>query len=116
IVGVGAMGQEGSGGRGGFRFGGSGLFVKSVPVELAIHTEDPRVIPDLSASVDIETARKAYDVVIPREALRIRDGRTVVNVQTPAGVETREVEVLALNELRAAVSGLEAGAAVRLGW
>jgi multidrug efflux pump subunit AcrA (membrane-fusion protein) len=72
-----------------------------------------KLMPDLTASLDVELAREPKVLVIPRDAVR-RDGdRTVVRVQRGSSFEDRPVTLGALNAHEAVVSsGLEEGAVV----
>jgi multidrug efflux pump subunit AcrA (membrane-fusion protein) len=75
-----------------------------------IEGAEPRVMPDLSAGVDVELERVAGALVVPRGALR-RDGARWF-VAAP-GVERRDVEVGAMNDLEAVVrSGVTEGSKV----
>ncbi|MBI1353045.1 MAG: HlyD family efflux transporter periplasmic adaptor subunit [Acidobacteria bacterium] len=89
VVSIGAIASESSGG--GFGRGGSGLYVKSVPVEIAIHSDDTRVIPDLSASADILLEDPSSGLLAPREAIREDDKGSFVLVRTGQKFERRNV-------------------------
>lgn len=113
VAGVGAIAGEGGGGR--FRRGGSGLYLKTVPVQITIHTSDERVIPDLSASADIQIREPIEGLVAPREAVRVEDGETVVYVRRGDGFAPRPVELGEKNATQVIVeSGVEAGEEVLL--
>jgi HlyD family secretion protein len=91
VSGIGAIAGQG-GGR--FRRSGSGLYLKTVPVEITIDTPDDRVLPDLSASADVSLSSMHADVIIPRAALAKGESEaTVVYVRTTDGFEPREVEL-----------------------
>lgn len=95
--------------------GRSGYYIRAVPVRVAIQGADARVIPDLSASGDVQVSQTEADVRIPLGALRTEGGQHVAWVKTPQGFEKRPVEVAARNNTFAAVSqGLRAGDEVRL--
>jgi hypothetical protein len=70
-------------------------------------------MPDLTASLDVELARQAKVLVIPRDAVR-RDGeRSVVSVQRGSDFEERPVTLGAANAHEVVVaSGLDEGAVV----
>jgi multidrug resistance efflux pump len=108
IVGIGAMTQPGR---------ARAEYVREVPVMVKIDRMDPRVIPDLSVSVDV-LIDKAEDVlVVPREALfREQDGASpFVYVKKGDRFEKRPVEVRLANFVRAGIaSGLRKGEIVAL--
>jgi len=112
VIGIGAMATSG-GGR--FNRGSSGLFLKQIPIQIAISSDDDRVIPDLSASADILLNHFEADVVAPREAIR-RDGeRTFVYVRNGDDFAERDVELGELTATTVAVvSGLSSGDEVLL--
>lgn len=72
--------------------------------------DDPRLMPDLSSAVDVELARLARAIVVPRDALAFDGGKWFVR---PGGGGRREVDVGPVDDLEAVVrSGLEEGARV----
>lgn len=87
-------------------------FVKEIPVTLKLQRTDPRVIPDLSVSVDLVLGAEKQVVVAPLESI-FRDGpdaRPFVFVRGPGGWERREVELGLSSYITAAVrSGLTPG-------
>jgi multidrug efflux pump subunit AcrA (membrane-fusion protein) len=113
ITGMGAIAGEG-GDR--FRRSGSGLYLKTVPVEISIFTRDERVLPDLSASADIQLQNLAAEVIIPRSAVKGEgDERPIVYVRSSQGFEPREVELGDYSDTHVIVTaGLEAGEEVLL--
>ncbi len=77
---------------------------------------DPVMMPDLSASADVEIERVPDALVIPRDAVTIRDGKSTVFVQDGSRYVERAITIRARSEAEVAVaSGLEAGAMVRRG-
>ncbi len=91
-------------------------FVKEIPVVLKLESTDPRVIPDLSVSVDVilDAGRKPY---CPREAVfqDQPDQKPYVFVRNGSGWERREVELGNMNHIQTAVrSGLRAGDVIAL--
>ena len=99
-----------------FRRSGSGLYLKTVPVEIAIDAQDERVLPDLSASADIQLQKIPAEVIIPRSAVKGDSAeRHVVYVRGPQGFEPRQVELGDYNDTHVIVTaGLEAGEEVLL--
>jgi hypothetical protein len=97
---------------GGFR---NSYFVRSVPVKVNIIGNDPRLIPDLSASADVTVESRANQLVLPLGALRVENGRTVVYVKNGDSFERRQVETGKRNSTYAAIeSGIQAGEIVRV--
>ena len=113
ITGMGAIAGQGGDP---FRRSGSGLYLKTVPVEIAIDAQDERVLPDLSASADIQLQKIPAEVIIPRSAVKGDSAeRHVVYVRGPQGFEPRQVELGDYNDTHVIVTaGLEAGEEVLL--
>ncbi len=99
--------------------GVGGIFSQKVhnfTVLVSIEGADPKLLPDLSAAVDIELVRTPNAVVIPRDALITEGGKTYVQVVSGSSTSKREVKVSALNEVEVVVeSGLDAGQTVLRG-
>ncbi len=115
ITSIGAIaGEGGSGGR--FGRGGSGLYVKMVPVQIDINNTDERVIPDLSASADIMLGSRQADVIVPRAAVKTAtDGSPVIYVKRGQQFEPRKVKLGDRNEVQVIVNdGVTAGDEVLL--
>ena len=108
-VGVGSSGG-GRGSRGASR-GARGRWVRQVPIEIEILSNDERIKPDLSASGDIQIAYSTAALVVPRAAIGDSEGRQVVWVQgADDRFEIRPVELGLLSDTEATVvSGLTAG-------
>ena len=80
----------------------------------AIQGNDPRLLPDLSAAVDVELERLPDVLLAPRDALILENGKTYVWVKRGAGFEKRPVTMGQSNDVEAVVlSGLDAGDLVR---
>ncbi len=87
-------------------------FMREVPVRLKLDRMDPRVIPDLSVSVDVivESETQAAAIVPLGAVFREGDSKPFVFVQAPAGFVRREVELGLENFTNAAVrSGVKPG-------
>ncbi len=107
-VGAGSSGG-GRGSRGSSRSSG-GQWVRQVPLEIEILSDDERIKPDLSASGDIQIAFSDAALVVPRSALGDSDGRKVVWVLEDDRFVVRPIEVGLLSDTEATVvSGLRAG-------
>jgi HlyD family secretion protein len=80
----------------------------------AIQGNDPRLLPDLSAAVDVELSRLPDVLLAPRDALMVENGKTFVWVKRAAGFEKRLATIGLSNDIETVVlSGLEAGDVVR---
>jgi HlyD family secretion protein len=93
--------------------GTSGTFsdkVHSFVVLFTIEGNNPNLLPDLSAAVDAEIERIPNVLVIPRDAIIHRNGRTFVRVINGNASEEREVKVTTTNEVDAVIeSGVQPG-------
>lgn len=90
-------------------------YIRSIPVRIRLDRQDPRIIPDLSASVSVVLERSAPGSLIPLGAVRSEGGKFYALVKTPEGFEKRAVSVGLRNDTHAVVtSGLSAGEEVRL--
>jgi HlyD family secretion protein len=79
-----------------------------------IQGTDPRLLPDLSASVDVELERITDVLLAPRDALILENGKTSAWVKRGAGFEKRPVTIGQSNDVEAVVlSGLDVGDLVR---
>jgi HlyD family secretion protein len=85
-------------------------------VLFSIDGSDPKLLPDLSAAVDVELERAPNVLSVPRDALIAENGRMYVRVVSGNSSEKREVKVSKLNEIDALVdSGVRAGETVLRG-
>jgi multidrug efflux pump subunit AcrA (membrane-fusion protein) len=90
-------------------------FIRSIPVKVDIVEQDPRVIPDLSASADVTVNRKPNVLQVPLEAVHDEAGKTFVWVKRGNSFEKRAVQLGDSSNTHAAVeSGLRAGEEVAL--
>ena len=93
----------------------SGNYIRVVPIKLAIEGNDPRLIPDLSASADVIFESAANQTIVPLSALHNQDGKTVAQVKTGDTFTTREVTTGLRNGTQAVVmAGLNPGEIVRI--
>ena len=87
--------------------------VRTFVVIVEIHGSHPKLMPDLTASLDVELAREARALVVPRDAIRREKDRTVVRVQRGSSFQDQAVTVGALSAHEAVITaGLEEGAVV----
>lgn len=91
-------------------------FVKEIPVYLKLDQIDPRVIPDLTVSVDVVVESSDDSVVVPMESVfSDGTGKRFVYVRTSNGFEKREVDLGLRNHVKAVVkSGVREGEVLAL--
>ena len=96
--------------------GVSGAFSPRVRAFAAVITVDgtnPRLLPDLTASIDVEVERIKNALVVPRDAVTMDGDRPSVRVRDGAGVSTRQVALGPSDEVDVVVtSGLDEGQVV----
>lgn len=84
---------------------------RTVVVLFTINGTDPKLMPDLSASVDIEVERQPNALVAPRDTVMKENGKNFVMVKTGSGYDRREVKLGAANDAEQVIaSGVEKGA------
>ncbi len=87
--------------------------VRTFASRVSIEGADPKLMPDLSAAVDLELAGVPNALVAPRDALLMENGQTFVRVKNGSGFEKRAVKTGAMGDLDVVIeSGLQAGAVV----
>jgi multidrug resistance efflux pump len=87
-------------------------YMKELPVKVKLEKMDPRVIPDLSVSVDVIEETEQAAAIVPREAIfrDASDQAPHVYVRGEGGWERREIELGPVNHVAAIVRrGLNAG-------
>ena len=95
--------------------GRSQYFIRMVPVRISIDKLDPRIIPDLSAFVDVITARQDETLQVPLAAVAEEDGKSFVYVKSAAGFERRAVTTGLQSYTQIAIKeGLRPGEEVRI--
>ncbi|MGH9371881.1 MAG: hypothetical protein ACRD15_10160, partial [Vicinamibacterales bacterium] len=87
--------------------------VRTFVVLIDVEGSHPNLMPDLTASLDVELSRAPRALVVPRDALWLEGERAFLSVQRGSGFEDREVTIGAMNAHEAMIaSGLEEGAIV----
>jgi multidrug efflux pump subunit AcrA (membrane-fusion protein) len=87
--------------------------VRTCVVLIDVNGSHPNLMPDLTASLDVELSTTPGAIVVPRDALRQDGERSVVRVQRGSGFEEREVQVGAMNAHEALIArGLDEGSVV----
>jgi len=90
-------------------------FIRSLAVNIAIEANDPRLIPDLSASGDIAISGADNALTIPQEAVFNEDGKPTVYVKQAGLFQARAVELGGRNNTQFVVrAGLAAGDEIAL--
>jgi multidrug efflux pump subunit AcrA (membrane-fusion protein) len=96
--------------------GTTGSFSDKVHIFVVLFTiegTNANLLPDLSAAVDVELDRTPNALVIPRDAIIHRDGKTFVRLIKGNTSEEREVRISKTDEVEAVVeSGIQAGETV----
>jgi len=89
--------------------------VRNFVATVSIQGSHPKLMPDLSAAVDVELERKDNVIVVPRDAIvREKDKFTVRVLDGDGGARSRTVTLGAMNDYEVIVaSGLEAGVTVQ---
>lgn len=75
--------------------------VHTFVVMFSIDGADPKLLPDLSAAVDVELDRKPNALVVPRDALIAKEGKMFVRVSAGNGAQEREVKVGGMTDVDA---------------
>jgi HlyD family secretion protein len=84
---------------------------RTVVVLFTINGTDPKLMPDLSAAVDIEVDRQPNALVAPRDTVVRVNGKSFVMVKSGASYDRREVKLGAANDAEQVIaSGVEKGA------
>jgi HlyD family secretion protein len=90
-------------------------YVRRIPVRIGIEESNTRVIPDLTASAEIQIAEPVDGILLPLEAVHEMDGKNVVYVKQGGAFVSREVEIGVSNNTQVAVTaGVQAGDEVAL--
>jgi multidrug efflux pump subunit AcrA (membrane-fusion protein) len=81
---------------------------------VSIHGNHPKLMPDLSAAVDVELERKDNAIVLPRDAVAGTKDNYSVRVVDGDGVRSRPVTLGPMSDHEVVVtSGLDAGLTVQ---
>jgi multidrug efflux pump subunit AcrA (membrane-fusion protein) len=87
--------------------------VRQFLVLIDVDGSHPNLMPDLTASMDVELERVPRVLVVPRDAIRFESGKAFVRLKSGNGFDDREVSVGAKSASEAVItSGLEEGAVV----
>jgi hypothetical protein len=87
--------------------------VRTFVVLIRVEGSHPNLMPDLTASLDVELARVPRALVVPRDALRYDGERAFVRVQRGGRFQDQAVTVQTTSAHEAVIaSGLDDGAVV----
>jgi len=75
---------------------------------------EPRLRPGLTAQLTIMSGAIQGTLLVPRQAIFVKEGKPAVYVKTASGFVKQEVHIRAVNEGQAAVEGLKEGTEVAL--
>ncbi len=99
-------------------FGEGGRFsekVRAFTVVFSIQGSDPRLLPDLSAALDITLESQANAIVIPRQSVGHDASGNFVMVKSGLGFQKREVQLGGMNDTEAVVrSGIHKGDVIEI--
>jgi HlyD family secretion protein len=101
VVSIGALGVSS---------GSSAYWVRKVPLQIVIEGSDPQLIPDLSASADLQLRAVQEGVLVPLEALGTSPNGATVEVREGTGWKEVPVNVASrTNTMAVVTSGLHPG-------
>ena len=88
--------------------------VRSFTARFLVQGNDPRLLPDLSAAMDLDLGTDTNVLVIPYESIGTESGHSFVWLKNSSGFEKRTVKIGRRNDLSAVVeSGLAEGDVIR---
>jgi HlyD family secretion protein len=84
--------------------------VRTFTALFSIQGSDPKLMPDLSAAVDVELERAPNALLVPRDSVATENGQSYVRARRGLGFEKRAVKLGPENDVEAVIeSGLRAG-------
>ena len=87
--------------------------VRNFIVIVVVHGSHPNLMPDLTASLDVELDRVPNSLVVPRDAIEYERGKAYVRVQRGGSFQRQEVSIAAQNGHQAALaSGVGPGSVI----
>ena len=90
--------------------------VKTFAMQFAVQGQDARLLPDLSAALDVDLGSASKELVVPRHSIECTEKKCFAWVKSGSSFDKREVKVGRTNDLEAVVlSGLAEGDVVRRG-
>jgi HlyD family secretion protein len=88
--------------------------VRSFTARFLVQGNDPRLLPDLSAAMDLDLGTENDVLVVPYQSIGTESGNSFVWLKSSSGFEKRAVKIGRRNDLNAVVeSGLAEGDVIR---
>src|ERR1700732_5201304 len=88
--------------------------VRSFTARFSVQGTDPRLLPDLSAALDLDLGTESNVLVVPYQSIGTESGHSFVWLKNGSGFEKRTVKIGRRNDLNAVVeSGLAEGDVIR---
>lgn len=88
--------------------------VRTFTASFTVHGNNPKLMPDLSAAVDINLQNVKNAIVVPRGSVESEKGRDYVWLKTGIGFERHSVKTGAMSDMETVIeSGLNAGDVIR---
>ena len=88
--------------------------VRSFTARFSVQGTDPRLLPDLSAALDVDLGSQKNVLVVPCQSIGMENNRSFVWLKSTVGFDKRAVQTGARNDLEAVVnSGLSEGDIIR---
>jgi membrane fusion protein (multidrug efflux system) len=85
-------------------------------VTFSVRGNDPRLMPDLSAAVDVDLERLPDSLIVPRDAVMMENDQPYVRVKNGGSYEKRPVKTGPMSEMDAVIeAGVDVGAVVLRG-
>jgi 2-C-methyl-D-erythritol 4-phosphate cytidylyltransferase len=81
---------------------------------LTLNKVDPRLRPGTTVQAVLKGKEQKDVLQVPLQAVRQKNGKPVVFVQTPQGFEAKEIKVTYRTESRAGIEGIAEGTVVAL--
>ena len=88
--------------------------VRNFVAIVSIHGSHPKLLPDLSAAIDVELERHDKVIVVPRDAITRETDKFIVRTLDGSAIRRRTVTLGVMNDVESIVtSGLEPGMKVQ---
>jgi HlyD family secretion protein len=88
--------------------------VRSFTARFLVQGNDPRLLPDLSAAMDLDLGTENSVLVVPYQSIGTESGQSFVWLKSSSGFKKRTVKIGRRNDLNAVVeSGLAEGDVIR---
>jgi HlyD family secretion protein len=98
--------------------GASSTYIKRIryfPIVISIEGSDPNLLPDLTAVVDLQLVSADDVLIVPKEAVVVRNGKAMVEVIEQGRSRMREIATGPMNECEIVIeSGIAEGTIVSL--